>query len=152
MKKNEVAMAAEAEELADLQEDADLPITLLAGGTLDKPIVQLQKVAFGYPGSDCTLFQDAEMSIDGSSRVVFVGENGNGKTTLVKGMLGLLKPTTGTAMLNRGARIALVNQHHADQIDLTMTPLQFMLNKFPGDHSNAHELAMRSHLAECGVD
>jgi len=152
MEKNEVAMAAEAEELADLQEDADLPITLLAGGTLDKPIVQLQKVAFGYPGSDCTLFQDAEMSIDGSSRVVFVGENGNGKTTLVKVMLGLLKPTTGTAMLNRGARIALVNQHHADQIDLTMTPLQFMLNKFPGDHSNAHELAMRSHLAECGVD
>jgi len=152
MEKNEVAMAEEAEQLADLQEDADLPITLLAGGMLDKPIVQLQKVAFGYPGSDCPLFKDAELRIDGSSRVVFVGENGNGKTTLVKVMLGLLKPTLGTATLNRGARIALVNQHHADQIDLTMSPLQFMLNKFPGDHSNAHELAMRGHLATCGVD
>jgi len=28
-----------------------------------------------------------------------------------------------------------VNQHHADQIDLTMSPLQFLMDKFPGDSS-----------------
>jgi len=82
---------------------------------------------------------------------VFVGENGNGKTTLVKLLLGELKPTAGTIKINRGARIALVNQHHADQLDLKMSPLQFMLRKFPGDGSNDHELTLRSHLAECGI-
>merc|ERR1712216_131688 len=50
-----------------------------------------------------------------------------------------------------GVRISLVNQHHADQLDLRKTPLQFMLDKFPGNGSNEHELKLRSHLAKCGV-
>ena len=40
---------------------------------------------------------------------------------------------------NLQARIAIVNQHHADQIDLTLSPLQFMIDKFPGDGSYDHE-------------
>ena len=48
-------------------------------------------------------------------------------------------------------RLALVNQHHADQIDLTMSPLQFLMDKFPGDSSYDHEQGLRSHLSGCGV-
>jgi len=42
-------------------------------------------------------------------------------------------------------------QHHADQIDLTLSPLQFLMERFPGDGSYAHEQALRSHLSGCGV-
>merc|ERR1712039_720324 len=38
-----------------------------------------------------------------------------------------------------------------DQLDLSMTPLQFMMGKFPGDGSNSHLLTLRSHLDSCGV-
>jgi len=31
------------------------------------------------------------------------------------------------------------------------TPLAFMLEKFPGDGSLAHQQELRSHLAGCGV-
>ena len=48
-------------------------------------------------------------------------------------------------------RIALVNQHHADQIDLTLSPLQFLTDRYPGDGSYSHEQALRSHLHSCGV-
>jgi ATP-binding cassette subfamily F protein 3 len=41
--------------------------------------------------------------------------------------------------LNRGARVALVNQHHADQLAYDKTPLAFMLARFPGDGSTQHE-------------
>jgi ATP-binding cassette subfamily F protein 3 len=58
---------------------------------------------------------------------------------LVKLMLGELEPTTGEIKRNPFARTALVNQHHADQIDLELTPLQFMKDKFPGDGSYKHE-------------
>lgn len=150
MKKNEDKQTAEAEELAALNEDADLPLKMMAGGVLDGPAISVQNVAFAYPGAK-ELFKGVEMQIDGQSRIIFVGENGNGKTSLVKLLLGELQPTAGKVTVNRGARICLVNQHHADQLDLTMSPLEYMLRKFPGDSSNDHEQALRSHLAECGV-
>ncbi|CAK0799976.1 unnamed protein product, partial [Prorocentrum cordatum] len=115
---NEEKQAQEAEELADLLEDGELPVKLLAGGVLDGPAVTFQNVAFGYPGCQ-ELFRGAEFHVDGKSRIVFVGENGNGKSTLVKLMLGELSPTSGSVKINRGARISLVNQHHADQLDLS---------------------------------
>jgi len=48
-------------------------------------------------------------------------------------MLGQLDPTAGVVTRDHGARIALVNQHHADQLAYDKTPLAFMLEKFPGD-------------------
>jgi len=152
MDKMDTKAEEEAEAMAALEEDADLPLKLHAGGVLDEPVVQLQGVGFGYPGSTAPLFRGAEFTVDGKSRIVLVGENGNGKTTLVKLMLGDLKPTIGKIARSRGARVALVNQHHADQLDLTKTPLQFLLQKNPGDGSYAQEQAVRSHLAKCGVD
>lgn len=45
----------------------------------------------------------------------------------------------------------MVNQHHADQLDLSLTPLAFMKRKFPGDGSYNHDQQLRSHLAQLGV-
>ena len=80
-------------------------------------------------------FSGAEFSIDSKSRIVLLGENGNGKTTLVKLLLGDLAPTSGEVVRSGAARVALVNQHHADQIDLALTPLQFMVEKYRWDAS-----------------
>ena len=97
------------------------------------------------------LFEGAEMSIESSSRIVLLGENGNGKSTLVKLMTGALDPTSGEVKRNAQCRVAIVNQHHADQIDLQMTPLEFMRSRFPGDGTDAHLLALRTHLDRSGV-
>ena len=51
-----------------------------------------------------------------------------------------------------GSRIELVSQHHADQLDFDQTPLSFMLQKFPGNRSYDHQQALRSHLAQCGIE
>lgn len=138
-------------EAASLQEDAELPLNLKAGGELSGFAVQVKNVGFRYSAETPLLFNGVEMGIDSSSRIVLLGENGNGKTTLVKLLLGELSATSGDIFIAGGTRIALVNQHHADQIDLTLSPLQFMLDKFPGDGSYNHEQALRSHLSGCGV-
>jgi ATP-binding cassette subfamily F protein 3 len=142
----------EDEELKALNEDEELPLKLCAGGALEKAVAQLKGVAFGYDAARPPLFQNVEMRIDGESRVVLMGENGNGKTTLVNVIMGLLEPTKGVVLRDAGARIVVVNQHHADQLDLSLTPLAFLKSKFPGDGSNAHDLALRSHLAGCGIN
>ncbi|EOD27746.1 hypothetical protein EMIHUDRAFT_41348, partial [Emiliania huxleyi CCMP1516] len=123
-------------------EDHELPLSLQAGGEISGPLVQLRGVAFGYSAAGEQLFSGAELGVDATSRIVLLGENGNGKTTPL--LLGDLAPTAGEVVRNGGARIGLVNQHHADQIDLTLTPLQFLMDRFPGDGSYAHEQALRS--------
>ena len=79
--KLEEAHAAHAEELAALQEDVELPIKISAGGELDGFVVQLLGVGFGYPGATPPrLFRNCEFGITSKSRIVLLGENGNGKT------------------------------------------------------------------------
>lgn len=73
------------------------------------------------------------------------------KTTLVKLIMGTLTATEGEIKRNMHARFALVNQHHADQIDLALTPLQFLHGLFPGDGSDDHVKTLRAHLSSCGV-
>jgi len=151
-KKLEEEGADEANEMADLVEDAELPLTLHAGGILKNSIAKLENVSFAYPGEgNPTLFAGVDMNLDSKSRVCLLGENGEGKTTLVKTMLGELQPTAGQVTLDRGARVALVNQHHAEQLQYDMTPLAFMIDKFPGDGSYRHEQDVRGHLSGCGI-
>jgi len=150
--KLEEVHANHAEELAALQEDMELPMKITAGGELDGFIVQLLDVGFGYPNSTpARLFEHCEFGITSKSRIVLLGENGNGKTTLVKLIMGELKACEGEVRRSPHARYAIVNQHHADQIDLSMTPLQFLLKEYPGDGSNGHMEKLRGHLSSCGV-
>ena len=65
--------------------------------------------------------------------------------------MGTLEPSEGEIKRSSHARFALVNQHHADQIDLTLTPLEFLQEKFPGDGSYEHLQKLRGHLSSCGV-
>lgn len=148
--KLEAEASVENEEWSALQEDVELPINLLSGGELDGFLVQMIGVSFGYPGHP-TLFTGADFGITSKSRIVLLGENGNGKTTLVKLLMGELAPTEGDIRINSRVRMALVNQHHADQIDLDLTPLEYMTQMFPGDGSYDHILKLRGHLASCGV-
>lgn len=50
-------------------------------------------------------------------------------------LLGELEPTGGQVVRASGARVALVNQHSADQLDLGLSPLEFMLDQFPAPAS-----------------
>mmetsp|Transcript_21509 Transcript_21509/g.44843 ORF Transcript_21509/g.44843 Transcript_21509/m.44843 type:complete len:720 (+) Transcript_21509:81-2240(+) len=140
-------------EAADLMEDNELPLTLKSGGELSGFVVNLKNVGFGYPGQPL-LFQGCEFGITSLSRIVLLGENGNGKTTLVKLIMGELEPTIGQVVISPKARVALVNQHHAEQIDMEATPLEYMQDLFKakeGVSGYDHLQGLRSHLAKCGV-
>ncbi len=157
MKEEQVAKlleeeAADAEENANLAEDIEQRLTIHCGGRLDVPPIMVSDVTFGYPGMAKPLFSHAEVCVDSGSRLVLLGENGRGKTTLVKLMLGELEPTSGVVHRNNGARIALVNQHHGDQINLDQTALDYLCAQHKGEISREIVEQMRSHLSSCGFD
>uniref|UniRef100_A0A7S3JZ96 ABC transporter domain-containing protein n=1 Tax=Aureoumbra lagunensis TaxID=44058 RepID=A0A7S3JZ96_9STRA len=150
---DKLAAAGDARDtdLADLEEDAELPLTLKHGGELPGNLVELRNVGFRYGTTQADwLFQGLDLGITSTSRLVICGENGAGKSTLVKIIIGELEPTIGQVIRSGHARFAVVNQHHSDQVDLRLTPLDFMRTKFPGDGSYEHDLKLRSHLASCG--
>lgn len=62
------------------------------------PIV-LDDVSFTYPDGSPAV-EAVSLTIDDGERVAIIGQNGAGKTTTVKMMNGLLKPTSGTVLVD----------------------------------------------------
>ncbi|MGD2150888.1 MAG: metal ABC transporter ATP-binding protein [Desulfobacterales bacterium] len=61
---------------------------------MSNPIIEIRNVAFAYNGE--TVLQDVNLDIRQGDFLAVIGPNGGGKTTLIKLMLGILKPDSGT--------------------------------------------------------
>lgn len=57
--------------------------------------VSFQKVSFAYPGSEEPVLHEIDLDIEEGETVAIVGENGAGKSTFAKLLLGLYCPTEG---------------------------------------------------------
>jgi zinc transport system ATP-binding protein len=60
--------------------------------------VELHRVAFGY-GQGPRVLEEINLAIDSGKFVSIAGPNGGGKTTLLRVLLGLERPTAGRALL-----------------------------------------------------
>lgn len=61
---------------------------------MNPPIVEIKNVSFAYSGQP--VLQDVSLDIQLGDFIALIGPNGGGKTTLLKLILGLLKPNKGT--------------------------------------------------------
>lgn len=121
---------------------------------LPHPVLQVKDVSFAYPpkqGADPSraplIFDDINLGIDLDSRVALVGPNGAGKSTLLGLLNGKLTPTKGEVIISRKLRIAKFDQHTTEQLDLSQTPVEFMMATSPG----MSEQDARKHLGRYGL-
>ncbi|XP_061575934.1 ATP-binding cassette sub-family F member 3 [Cololabis saira] len=98
---------------------------------LSPPILQLDEVEFYYAAAQ-PIFSGLNLSADLDSRICIVGENGAGKTTVLKLLMGELTPVNGVRQSHRNLKIGYFSQHHVDQLDLNVCSVELLLNKFPG--------------------
>jgi len=61
---------------------------------------EFQNVSFAYPGTSRMILKDINFKLEPSSRIALVGENGEGKTTIVKLLTRLYDPTAGKILLD----------------------------------------------------
>jgi ATP-binding cassette subfamily B protein len=62
--------------------------------------IEFRNVSFSYPGSPRPVLKNVNLRIAAGERIALVGENGQGKTTLVKLLTRLYEPTSGQILLD----------------------------------------------------
>ncbi len=81
---------------------------------LHRQAVEVEKLTFAYePGKP--IIKDLTLTIDAGEKVAIIGENGVGKTTLLKLLVGELKPQFGTVKWAEKAKLGYYAQDHADE-------------------------------------
>jgi len=88
--------------LFDYNEFMKLPTTKVGTTRLKKlpQSIRFENVSFHYPNNEQTVLDDVSLTITQGQHVAIVGENGAGKSTFVKLLLGLYKPTSGTVYVD----------------------------------------------------
>jgi ABC-type multidrug transport system fused ATPase/permease subunit len=61
--------------------------------------IEFQNVSFAYPQNKQTVLADISTTINAGEHIAIVGENGAGKSTFLKLMLGQYEPTSGAVLL-----------------------------------------------------
>jgi len=62
--------------------------------------IEFRDVAFSYPGSERPILRNLNLFLKPDERIALIGENGEGKTTIVKLLTRLYDPTAGQILLD----------------------------------------------------
>lgn len=71
-------------------------------------LVSLENVSYGY--TDLRVVEHVSFAVNEGERIGLLGGNGEGKTTLIKLMLGFLNPDGGTVLRKNGIRVGYLEQ------------------------------------------
>lgn len=119
-------------------------------GVMAPPLISFTDVAFSYSGKkEDFLYSGLSFGVDSDSRISIVGPNGAGKSTLLNLMVHKLTPTEGTVSHKSGLRIGRYHQHSADQLDFSISPIEYLRSKFPGLHKEIQ--GWRSEVGKFGI-
>ena len=85
--------------------------------------VEVENLSFGYEGMDKPLIKNLSFAIEAGEKVAIIGENGVGKTTLLKLLEGKLQPQKGSIKWAEKVRISTYDQDHEDDFksDINLT-------------------------------
>uniref|UniRef100_A0A452TIN9 ATP binding cassette subfamily F member 3 n=1 Tax=Ursus maritimus TaxID=29073 RepID=A0A452TIN9_URSMA len=116
------------------------------------PILQLDEVDFYYDPKH-VIFSRLSVSADLESRICVVGENGAGKSTMLKLLMGDLAPVRGIRHAHRNLKIGYFSQHHVEQLDLNVSAVELLARKFPGrpEEEYRHQLGRYGISGELAV-
>jgi ATPase subunit of ABC transporter with duplicated ATPase domains len=80
---------------------------------LHRQAVEIEDLTFAYPGSEQKIFNNLTLTINAGEKIAIIGENGVGKTTLLKLLMGELQPGYGTIKWAEKAQLGYYAQDHS---------------------------------------
>ncbi|NP_001082556.1 uncharacterized protein LOC398565 [Xenopus laevis] len=140
-------------ELKPMEKDTEVILRFPDGfEKFSPPILQLDEIDFWY-SSDQPIFKKLSVSADLESRICVVGENGAGKSTMLKLLMGELSAVQGIRNAHRNLKIGYFSQHHIDQLDLNISAVELLAKRFPGkpEEEYRHQLGSYGISGELAV-
>ena len=80
---------------------------------LHRQAVEVEKISFAYEGAPRKIFNNLGFTINAGEKVAIIGENGVGKTTLLRLLMGELQPQFGTIKWAEKAKPGYYSQDHS---------------------------------------
>lgn len=107
-----------------------------------KALMKMSGCTFTYPVNEKPTLFDISVQVSLSSRVACVGENGAGKSTMIKLLVGEIEPQVGDVWKHPNARIAYVAQHafHHIEAHLNKTPNEYIRWRYANNGEDKESL------------
>lgn len=97
------------------QEESPYHISFAEPERTVEVIATIRDLDAGY-SQDQVILRHLNLLLLSGDRIGLLGRNGQGKSTFIKTLCGVLKPLSGTAVLGKGIRIGYFAQHELDSL------------------------------------
>ncbi len=87
-------------------------------------LCDLKEMDCGY--TDQTVLHDIKLSVFAGDRIGLLGRNGQGKSTLIKTLCGVLPPVKGSFAIGKGVKIGYFAQHELESLRPECTALEHL--------------------------
>ena len=87
-----------------------------AASRTERQVLAAERIGHSYDGEDVVLI-DATLQVERGDRVVLIGPNGGGKSTLLRILAGELSPSEGTVIWAPRAQLGYYDQHQDEALD-----------------------------------
>jgi len=107
-----------------------------------KALMKMGNCTFTYPVNTQPTLYNITVQVSLSSRVACIGENGAGKSTMIKLLVGEIEPQEGDVWKHPNARVAYVAQHAFHHIEkhLDKTPNEYIRWRFANNGEDKESL------------
>ena len=109
----------------DEEDNAVMNVRFPVSVTPGKVVLEIDRVSKSY--GEKQVLQEVSLLVERGSKIAFVGQNGQGKTTLAKMIVGEI-PYEGTIKLGHNVQLGYFAQNQADYLDGEITVLDTMYN------------------------
>ncbi len=143
-KSSKAAQAKSWQKALDKMEEIELPDDLNYNGAIRFPApppcgveaARFENLSFGYTPEKIIL-KEINLTINSGDKLAFIGYNGMGKTTLLKLLVGKLKPTSGRVVLGHHTVTGYQAQEFADLLVPEQTVYDVVRGNLPAGASTS---------------
>ena len=119
----------------------NINLNLQSSNLKNKELLCIKNVVVGY---DIPLLKEISFDIYSNDKIAIMGDNGIGKSTLIKTIYGILKPLQGEILSKRKLNIGYFNQFDLEKEDSKQTILEYLRN----NNLNLSDKELRSALGK----